>query len=92
MGSRSNCKTSHGANTNYNRPGELLISVEKEIVTEVEINAPPSRVWQILTDFEKYPTGNPFIKKISGIPARNESLKSTCLILGVVRWGLHILY
>jgi hypothetical protein len=49
--------------------------VEKEIVTEIEINAPPSRVWQILTDFEKYPTWNPFIKKISGIPAINEKLE-----------------
>jgi hypothetical protein len=49
--------------------------MEKEIVTEIEINAPPSRVWQILTDFEKYPTWNPFIKKISGIPARNEKLE-----------------
>jgi hypothetical protein len=48
--------------------------VEKEIVTEIEINAPPSRVWQILTDFEKYPTWNPFIKKITGIPARDEKL------------------
>jgi uncharacterized protein YndB with AHSA1/START domain len=49
--------------------------MEKEIVTEIEINAPPSRVWQILTDFEKYPTWNPFIKKISGIPAINEKLE-----------------
>ena len=49
--------------------------MEKEIVTEIEINAPPSRVWQVLTDFENYPTWNPFIKKISGIPARNEKLE-----------------
>jgi len=49
--------------------------VEKEIVTEIEINAPPSRVWQVLIDFEKYPTWNSFIKKISGIPARNEKLE-----------------
>jgi hypothetical protein len=63
------------ASTSHNRPKELLISVEKEIVTEIEINAPTSRVWQILTDFEKYPTWNPFIKKISGIPARNEKLE-----------------
>ena len=48
------------------------ITVEKEIVREIEINAPPSRVWQVLTDFEKYPTWNPFIKKITGIPAKNE--------------------
>jgi hypothetical protein len=52
----------------------ILFSMEKEIVTEIEINAPPGRVWQILTDFENYPTWNPFIKKISGIPARNEKL------------------
>ena len=49
--------------------------MEKEIVTEIEIDASPSRVWQVLTDFEKYPTWNPFIKKISGIPARNEKLE-----------------
>jgi uncharacterized protein YndB with AHSA1/START domain len=49
--------------------------VEKEIVTEIEINAPPSRVWEILTDFEKYPTWNPFIKKISGEAVRNEKLE-----------------
>ena len=49
--------------------------MEKEIVTEIEINASPSRVWWVLTDFEKYPTWNPFIKKISGIPARNEKLE-----------------
>ena len=49
--------------------------MEKEIVTEIEINASPSRVWWVLTDFEKYPIWNPFIKKISGIPARNEKLE-----------------
>ena len=51
------------------------ISVEKEIVTKIEINAPPSRVWQVLSDLEKYPTWNPFIKKISGLLARNEKLE-----------------
>ena len=51
------------------------ISVEKEIVTKIEINAPPSRVWQVLSDLEKYQTWNPFIKKISGLLARNEKLE-----------------
>jgi Polyketide cyclase / dehydrase and lipid transport len=60
------------ANASYNRFEELPIFVEKEIVTEIEINAAPSRVWQVLTDFEKYPIWNPFIKKITGIPAKNE--------------------
>ena len=49
--------------------------MEKEIVTEIEINAPPSRVWQVLTNFEEYPMWNPFIKKISGIAATNENLE-----------------
>ncbi len=49
--------------------------MEKEIITEIEINASPSQVWQALTDFEKYPTWNPYIKKISGVPARNEKLE-----------------
>ncbi len=49
--------------------------MEKDIVTEIEIYAPPSSVWKILTDFEKYPTWNPFIKKISGIPTKNEKLE-----------------
>ena len=49
--------------------------MEKEIITEIEIDASPSQVWQVLTDFEKYPTWNPFIKKISGVVARNEKLE-----------------
>lgn len=49
--------------------------MEKEITTVIDINATPSRVWQVLTDFGKYPTWNPFIKKISGVAARNEKLE-----------------
>jgi hypothetical protein len=49
--------------------------MEKEIITEIEINAPSNHVWQVLTDFEKHPAWNPFIKKISGKPTRNEKLE-----------------
>jgi hypothetical protein len=63
------------ARVNHNNFKSFLISVEKEIVTEIEINAPPSRVWQVLTNFEEYPMWNPFIKKINGIAARNEKLE-----------------
>ena len=38
----------------------------KEINTEIQINATPERVWAILTDFEAYPTWNPFIKSLTG--------------------------
>jgi hypothetical protein len=32
-------------------------------------------VWQVLTDFENYPSWNPFIKKITGKPAKDAKLK-----------------
>ena len=32
-----------------------------EIVTELEIDAPPSLVWKVLCDFEAYPEWNPFV-------------------------------
>ena len=38
----------------------------KEIKTEIQINATPERVWAILTDFDAYPTWNPFIKSLTG--------------------------
>lgn len=38
----------------------------KEIYTEIEIDAPASVVWDIITDFDHYPHWNPFIKEISG--------------------------
>jgi hypothetical protein len=39
---------------------------ERRIETGIEINAPPSRVWTLLTDFARMPAWNPFIKSISG--------------------------
>lgn len=38
----------------------------KEIKTEIQIAASPEKVWAILTDFEAYPTWNPFIKSLTG--------------------------
>ena len=38
----------------------------KEVRTEIEINADPEKVWQILADFDKYDQWNPFIKRIVG--------------------------
>ncbi len=37
-----------------------------KLQTEIMINASVSTVWQILTNFEAYPTWNPFIKSIKG--------------------------
>jgi hypothetical protein len=38
----------------------------RRIETGIEIDAPPSRVWTLLTDFARMPVWNPFIKSISG--------------------------
>ena len=38
----------------------------KSLRSEVEVEASPSRVWEILTDFASYPEWNPFITKIAG--------------------------
>jgi len=37
-----------------------------ELRTEIEIDAPPERVWAVLVDFEKFPDWNPFIRSIRG--------------------------
>lgn len=37
-----------------------------EIKTQTVINATPEKVWQVLTNFEKQPEWNPFIKSITG--------------------------
>jgi hypothetical protein len=36
------------------------------IHTEIDINAPVERVWQVLTDFASFPQWNPFIRAIKG--------------------------
>ena len=50
----------------------------KQLHTEIEIDAPAKRVWELLTDFASYPQWNPFIRHISGHPAPGECLQA-CL-------------
>ena len=38
----------------------------RELHTEIEIDAPPERVWQVLTDFAAYPEWNPFVTSVRG--------------------------
>lgn len=38
----------------------------KQLTTNIEIDASASTVWKILTDFDKYPQWNPFIRSATG--------------------------
>jgi len=38
----------------------------KKLTTEITIDAPPSVVWETLTDFAKFPAWNPFVVAIEG--------------------------
>jgi hypothetical protein len=38
----------------------------RELRREIEIDAPPERVWAVVTDFAAYRDWNPFIRRISG--------------------------
>jgi hypothetical protein len=49
----------------------------KELVTEIDITASPSRVWQVLTDFERYSAWNPFMKEVRGRAVEGEKLEVT---------------
>jgi hypothetical protein len=47
----------------------------REIATEIEIGASADRVWQILTDFPRFPEWNPLIRSVHGKAAEGAKLK-----------------
>ena len=47
----------------------------REIATEIEIGTSANRVWQILTDFPRFPEWNPFIRSVRGKAAEGAELK-----------------
>lgn len=49
--------------------------MNKELRTQVRIHATPEKVWQVLSDFDRYPEWNPFVKKISGLPQVGKTIQ-----------------
>ena len=47
----------------------------KHLETEIIINAPAHRVWQVLMDFKAYPDWNPFIISIKGLRQKGKNLQ-----------------
>jgi hypothetical protein len=47
----------------------------RELRTQIEVEATPERVWEILTDFDAYPEWNPFIQRIEGEAAPGSKLE-----------------
>jgi hypothetical protein len=58
----------------------------REIVTQIVINAPASRLWQILCDFQAYPGWNPFIREVSGELKEGERLAVKLHLPGKASW------
>ncbi len=54
---------------------QRLSPAMRELHTQIEINAPAPRIWQILTDFKSYPRWNPFIRSLSGEPKEGSRLR-----------------
>lgn len=49
--------------------------MKKEIKTQIHINATPQEVWKVFTDFDNYPTWNPFVRSISGYVEKGNKIK-----------------
>jgi hypothetical protein len=55
----------------------LLIIGNKSISTEIVIDTSAENIWKELTNFEKYPEWNPFIRKVSGNIAVGSKIEVT---------------
>jgi len=52
-----------------------IIKKGKLIYSEIEIHTSSKKVWDIFSDFAKYPEWNPFIKSLKGTPAEGKTIE-----------------
>lgn len=49
--------------------------MKKEIKTQIQINAKPQQVWDVLTNFESHSKWNPFVRSITGDVRKGNKIK-----------------
>ncbi|WP_295615711.1 hypothetical protein [Chamaesiphon sp. GL140_3_metabinner_50] len=42
--------------------------MKRQLITSIEIDAPPNIAWEILTEFDRFDVWNPLIRSIDGNP------------------------
>jgi hypothetical protein len=61
----------------------------KSIQTEILIHASPEKVWSVLTNFEDYPSWNPFIRSLQGQVAVGQNIRVHIVPPGMKGMVLH---
>ncbi len=56
--------------------GLLVLAPRSDILTTIEIKAPPASVWSVLTDADDYPSWNPMIAGLKGRLAKGEVIEN----------------
>ena len=54
----------------------------KRLLTDIDIDATPERVWEVLTDLAAYPAWNPFIVRAGGVVETGRRLTLTMQPIG----------
>ena len=54
----------------------LVLAPRSDILTTIEIKAPPASVWSVLTDADDYPSWNPMIAGLKGQLAKGEVIEN----------------
>jgi hypothetical protein len=49
----------------------------RSVHDQIDIDAPPERVWEVFTDFQSFPSWNPFIRQLTGELATGSRLHVT---------------
>jgi hypothetical protein len=64
------------------------MSSQTELKSQIEIQASPDHIWEILTDFKSYGEWNPFITSILGEARVETKLKVKIRPVGGQPWDL----